>query len=188
MTKVVFKQLYNTILDGLLVKCKNGIRMPSIFTPEKNITLPINCFDRTSKNKIVLYRGVKATFLDSPEKSVAAISGKNLKKIYKSYAEEARLKLAANFSGLTQKGDPILHTSTNRSIAEAFAGQEGGYLIEYHMPIKYLRKNGIIGHLGESEIDFVYSVPAKFVANTRKIEKRVSIFDNNIPQEIHLNI
>ena len=150
-------------------KTKNCIELMSIFTPMEKVKIPKSCFTRTNTGEIVLYRGIRGDS-SSLEKSVAAFSGKTKNEILEMYLGQSKRDLAINFSGLTQGCDPILHTTTKRNIAKTFIGENSGVLVEYHIPEDILRTEGMLGHIGEYEVDFFHSIDKKYIAKTTKLK------------------
>lgn len=165
------------------------LKMASCATPKEVVNVPLSCFGQTKKGDIVLYRGLQNVYpTQEPQYnlSVAAINGVDLKSILKDFGKKTKKTIAniANyFSGLTQGNDPILHTTTKRAIAKRFT-RNGGTLVEYHIPKSYIQKKGIVGHLGEEEIDFLHSIPKKFIAKVTEIKpKKISYGELPPPPE-----
>jgi len=185
-----------TLIDGIYKSSpKNFVKMQAASTPESIVTVPLTCFSRTKKGDIVLYRGLGLERLLSNKdihyaESVAASAGINVKDVLSAFGKRTKKtirEIANFFSGLTQGNDPILHTTTKRKIAKRFA-KDGGVLVEYHVPKKFLEQRGFIGHLGEDEIDFFYKIPKKYVAKVTCFKEpayhKNTITINNIPAKV----
>ena len=169
------------LLDGIYkAKPRNFIPMRTVSIPEPVVRLPLTCFSRTKGGDVVLYRGLHIDGLTEQNvhygKSVAASIGQSVQEVLAGVGKRTKKNirsLANCFSGLTQGNDPILHTTTKRAVARRFA-KNGGILVEYHIPKKFLKERGMVGHLGEDEIDFFYSIPKKYVAKVTKVKPTVA--------------
>lgn len=151
-----------SLATGYTMVAKTGnVRIKSACTPESVVTLPISCFTRTQNGEYVLYRGLK-TYGNQYSKSVAACAGASKKEVLAQHPNKKIGDIIMDYTGLTQHGDPILHTTTKRKIARQFAGNNGA-LVVYRVPKKYLERFGYLGHIGENEISFFHSIPKKFV-------------------------
>ena len=138
-----------------------GVMMKSACTVEPVVSLPVSCFTRTKKGEYVLYRGLK-TYGKQYANSVAASAGQSRKEILAQHKNKKISDIIMEYTGLTQHGDPVLHTTTKRKIARQFAGNNGVIAV-YRVPKKYLERFGYLGHIGENEISFFHSIPKKFV-------------------------
>ena len=140
---------------------KNKLNIQSVCTVGNRANIPLSCFSRTKNGDFILYRGLKTHYFTDYEKSVAAASGQTRKGILKRSGLSKR-QLVSNYTGLTQHGNPILHTTTKRKIARMFAG-DNGVIVVYRVPKKYIERAGFLGHIDENEISFFHSIPKKFV-------------------------
>lgn len=151
-----------SLAAGYTMATKTGnVMIKSACTVEPVVSLPISCFTRTKNGEYVLYRGLK-TYSDKYASSVAACAGKSKKEILAQHKNKKISDIVMEYTGLTQHGDPVLHTTTKRKIARQFAGNNGA-LVVYRVPKKYLERFGYLGHIGENEISFFHSIPKKFI-------------------------
>ena len=188
MTVRLLGKIYSklSLLKGIFgnsSKTANKLTLPSAFTPEEVVNVPLSCFTRTKDGKIVLYRGLanrKKDFITNYAGSVADEMGSTMRELEKKSA----LELVRNFSGLTQRGDPVLHTTTKKRIARTFA--DNGMIIEYHIPQEYVAKRGIVGHIGENEINFVHSINPEYVAKVTQTKPKNYFGDTGLPEVIDI--
>ena len=146
---------------GVNTVAKKKINVQSVCTAENRANIPLSCFSRTENGDVILYRGLKTYFGSNYEKSVAAASGLTRKTVLKRYGLSKR-QLVTSYTGLTQHGDPILHTTAKRKIARSFAG-DNGVIVVYRVPKEYIERAGFLGHIGENEISFFHSIPKKYI-------------------------
>ena len=190
MTVRLSGKLYSkmSLLKGIFgntSKTANKLTLPSAFTPEEIVNVPLRCFTRTKDGEIVLYRGLanrNKDFVTNYAGSVADEMGLTMGEL----ENKSALELVRDFSGLTQRGDPILHTTTKRHIAKGFA--DNGVLIEYHIPQEYLARRGIVGHIGENEINFVHSINSEYVAKVTQTKPKNYFGDTGLPEFIDITI
>lgn len=161
VTGSLIKYATRRFADSVDTIAKNKLNIQSVCTAGNRANIPLSCFSRTKNGDFILYRGLKTHFGADYEKSVAAASGLTRKEVLKRSGLSKR-QLITSYTGLTQHGDPILHTTTKRKIARTFAG-DNGVIVVYRVPKKYIERAGFLGHIDENEISFFHSIPKKFV-------------------------
>ena len=179
----ISKYARTDLLSGIFKKCKKFLTMRSMDTHSVPARIPLSCFTRTPEGNIVLYRGLKNVPITSElrfEQSVAASANFPKPQLSRS----AEIDLARDYSGLTQRCDPILHTTTSRRMAKTFS--DNGVLIEYHIPPGYVEENGIVGSLGENEIDFIWGIEPTFVKKVIKMKDTDYGFGKGLPKIIEI--
>ena len=179
----ISKYAKTDLLSGIFKKCKKYLTMRIMDKSDLTTRVPLSCFSRTPEGNIVLYRGLKNVPITSElrfEQSVAASANFPKPKLSRS----AEINLARDYSGLTQRCDPVLHTTTSRRMAKTFS--DNGILIEYHIPPKYVEENGIVGSLGENEIDFIWGIEPTFVKKVTKMKDKDYGFTKGLPKIIEI--
>ena len=168
-------------------RCKNFIRMGSCL--QESVKVPLSNFSRTPQGDIILYRGVYGfdTSAKRATQSAAASDGWSIKNIFEFFGKKRNRtnlrEMVAAASGSSSFNDAIVHTSTKQSTACKYT-QGNGIIFEFHIPVDYVKKHGLLGcYRGENEINFLHSLPKKFLARVTPWHPK----KNFIPEEIPLS-
>lgn len=190
VTGGLIKYSKRSFANGVDTLARKKLNIQSVCTAGNRANIPLSCFSRAENGDFILYRGLKTHFGDDYEKSVAAASGLSRKRVLKGYGLSKR-ELITSYTGLTQHGDPILHTTTKRKIARTFAG-DNGVIVVYRVPKEYIERAGFLGHIDENEISFFHSIPKKYVQKvlhtkpTKKVEQDGLL--GQLPKTINIQI
>ncbi|HSA05612.1 MAG TPA: hypothetical protein P5556_00375 [Candidatus Gastranaerophilales bacterium] len=185
LRKVISKRIdISAISNPFLIKQRiesnagKTLNIKSINPESDYYKLTIEDFNHSSDKKFVyLYRGLanvdKTEIKNKAHLSLLSSIGKGLKFLKNSLGLETKdkLSLMRHFSGLTQGYDPILHTSRSRRTALNFA-DKNGTIITYKIPVSFIEKKAVSGHVAEQEIDFFFGIPKKYIYKIKNIGKK----------------
>jgi hypothetical protein len=202
----------HTLLDDAEVKRYDTEPLPfSAVVESAREHLTWKDFDQDQSGEYVyLYRGIGGMDIEEARESAHATDAARYKKtpedVFKYYGTTNIAEICAHATNNVHPageklhpwpGNPILHTSRRRYIANGF-GREG-VLITYKIPKRWLIQASnypIQGNQGEQELDFFMGIPVEFVDDIeQKREKQEpvplrapKISEHTGPDVIQLNV